>query len=451
MRDTKVQLIQAEGIENAYRRPTWAVDYHHPDWLQAVKEMQPELRHLRAFLAVADQGSANRAGAALFRAPSAVSRSIHKLEHELGVELFERRARGMLLNEYGRALLVRARRVHAEMLFARTELAALVDKGIVRNAAIFGMLTHERRVRAFVALTEQHHMPSVAESLGITQPAVSIAVRQLEDSIGVPLFERTARGMMPTPAGAALALRLKRALAEIRHAVADIASLQGITQGTVTVGALPLGRTRLLPESIAGVVAKYPGLRVATMEGSFETLAATLRAGDLDFILGALRPVEYASDLHGEPLAEDALGIVCRRGHPWTKRKRIPAADLAVARWVLPRVHTPNRMLFERALIARGLPSPNVVVETSDLAVLRGVLLNSDLLTAISPRQLSYELASGMVTLLPIPLLETRRVIGITRRTDSLASPGATILMEEIARRSAVILAPMPEKKTATA
>ena len=121
----------------------------------------------------------------------------------------------MLLTEYGRALLVRARRVYAEMQRARSELVALADKGSVRNAAIFSMLTHERRVRAFVALTELHHMPSVAESLGITQPAVSIAVRQLEDSIGVTLFERTARGMIPTPAGAALALRLKRALAEV--------------------------------------------------------------------------------------------------------------------------------------------------------------------------------------------------------------------------------------------
>jgi LysR family transcriptional regulator, regulator for genes of the gallate degradation pathway len=416
-----------------------------------VKAIQPELRHLRAFLAVADHGSAYQAGAALFRAQSAVSRSIRKLEHELGVELFERRARGMLLTEYGRSLLVRARRVRIEMQRARTELAALVEKGTVRNAAIFGMLTHERRVRAFVALTEQHHMPSVAESLGITQPAVSIAVRHLEESIGVALFERTARGMMPTPAGAALALRLKRALAEIRHAVADIASLRGITQGTVTVGALPLGRTRLLPESIAGVVAKYPGLRVATMEGSFETLAASLRAGDLDFILGALRPAEYASDLQGEPLAEDELGIVCRRDHPWAKRKRIPARDLALARWVLPRLRTPSRMLFERALTARELPVPNVVVETSDLAVLRGVLLNSDLLTAISPRQLSYELGAGLLALLPIPLRDTRRVIGITRRTDSMASPGATILMEEIVRRSPVLLASIDGKKAAVA
>src|SRR5205823_6067747 len=208
---------------------------------------------------------------------------------ELCVELFERRARGMLLNEYGRALLVRARRVHGEMQHARSEVAAVADKGSVRNAAIFGMLTHERHVRAFVALTEQHHMPSVAEDLGITQPAVSIAVRQLEDSIGIALFERTARGMIPTPAGAALALRLKRALAEIRHAVADIASLRGITQGTVTLGAPTLGRTHVLPVSIAHVVAKHPGLRVATVEGSTETLETSLRAGDLDFILGALR------------------------------------------------------------------------------------------------------------------------------------------------------------------
>jgi LysR family transcriptional regulator of gallate degradation len=340
--------------------------------------------------------------------------------------------------------------VQAEMQHARTELVAIAEKGSIRNAAIFDMLAHERRVRAFVALTEQHHMPSVAESLGITQPAVSIAVRQLEDSIGVALFERTARGMLPTPAGAALSLRLKRALAEIRHAVADIASLQGVMEGTVTVGALPLGRTRLLPESIAGVVAKYPGLRIATMEGSFEALAASLRAGELDFILGALRPAEYANDLQGEPLADDELAIVARHGHPWAGRKKIAARDLERARWILPRINTPTRMLLERALTARGLNAPDVVVETSDLAVLRGVLVNSDLLTAISPRQLSYELGAGLLDLLPFPLQDTRRVIGITRRTDSLASPGAKILMEEIARLCPKLLAPIRRKVGAT-
>jgi len=407
--------------------------------------MPPELRHLRAFLAVAEQGSANRAGAALFRAQSGVSRAVHRLEASLGAKLFERRARGMLLTEYGRALLVRAKRVHEEMQHARIEVAAIAGKEKIRNAAVFNMLVHERRLRAFVALTEQHHMPSVAESLGITQPAVSMALRELESSIGVPLFERTARGMIPTDAGAALALRVKRALAEARHAEADVAALRGITQGTVTVGALPLSRTRLLPESIAALIRRHPGLRVATVEGSFETLAASLRAGDIDFILGALRPPEYATDLAGEPLIDDELAVVSRREHPWASRKRIPDADLAQARWVLPRAKTPTRVLFERAIRARGLPAPEVMVETSDLAMLRGILHHSDLLTAISPRQLSYELGDGPLRVLPVRLPDTCRVIGITRRADSLVWPGAKLLMEEIARRARDMLnAPVP-------
>lgn len=398
----------------------------------------PELKHLRAFLAVAEQGSANRAGATLFRAQSAVSRSVHKLEEDLGVRLFERRARGMLLTAYGRTLLVRARRAQDELQRARGDLVAVTDKGSVRNASIFGMLTHERRARAFVALTEQHHMPSVAESLGITQPAISIAVRQMEDSIGVALFERTARGMLPTPAGTALAIRLKRALAELRHAVADIASLSGVTQGTVRVGALPLGRTRLLPEAIAATVSTHPGLRIETMEGSFELLAASLRAGELDFILGALRPAEYANDLESQPLLDDELALVARAGHPWVRRQQIAPADLEQARWVLPRENTPNRTLFQQAVSARGVERLEVVVETSDLAVLRGVLVNSDLVTAISARQLAYELEGGLLARLPMPLPDTRRPIGITRRSDSLASPGAKLLMEEVARRAAL-------------
>jgi LysR family transcriptional regulator of gallate degradation len=249
--------------------------------------------------------------------------------------------------------------------------------------------------------------------------------------------------MIPNQAGLALALRLKRALAETRHALADIAALRGVTQGTVTVGALPLGRTRLLPESIAGIVARHPGLRVATIEGSFETLAASLRAGDIDFILGALRAPGYASDLSGVPLADDALAIVARREHPWASRKRITREDLARARWVLPRDNTPNRTLFERALADRGLPAPDVMVETSDLAVLRGVLVNSDLLTAISPRQLAYELRAGLLQVLPFQLPDTRRVIGITQRTDSVASPGAKVLIEEIVRRCPSVLDPI--------
>jgi LysR family transcriptional regulator, regulator for genes of the gallate degradation pathway len=391
------------------------------------------IRHLRAFLAVADCGSVSKASTRLFRAQSAVTRSIRELERELGVDLFERRAQGMLLTEFGRALLRRAKAAHAELERARRDLAAGVGpKRKLGNAPLFSLFVTELRLQAFVALTEQHHMRSVAERLGITQPAVSLAVRSLEESIGVHLFTRTAMGMVPTDAGALLALRVKRALAELRNAAAEIAALNGVTQGRVTVGALPLGRTRLLPRAISQLLRKYPGLQVATVEGSFESLAAALRSGDIDFILGALRPADYASDLTGTPIVTDQLALVARSGHPLASRKRIRLADVAGMDWVLPRVGAPTRDLFEKVLVRRGFNYPRVAVETSDLALLRGILLETDLLTAISPRQLHYEFAAGLLSVLRVPLPETERVIGITMRSDSYPSPGASLLMEEI-------------------
>jgi LysR family transcriptional regulator of gallate degradation len=391
------------------------------------------IRHLRVFLAVVDTGSVTKASAVLFRAQSAVTRSIHELERQLRVELFERRARGMLLTEFGKVLLRRAKAAQSELERARRDLAVGTGpRRKLQNAPLFSLSVSELRLQAFVALTEQHHMPSVAEQLGITQPAVSIAVRYLEESIGVNLFTRTAKGMLPTEAGSLLALRVKRALAELRNAAAEISALNGVTRGRVTVGALPLGRTRLLPCAIARLLLKCPGLQVATVEGSFELLAAGLRSGDVDFILGALRPADHATDLVGEPIVTDQLALVARSGHPLVSRRRIHLSDVAGMDWVLPRNGTPTRDLFEKVLVRRGFKSPRVVVETSDLALLRGVLLETDLLTAISPRQLHYELSAGLLTALRVPLPETKRVIGITLRSDSHPSPGASLLMHEI-------------------
>lgn len=248
------------------------------------------------------------------------------------------------------------------------------------------------------------------------------------------LFDRSPKGMLPTDSGMLLALHVKRALAEVRSAAAEIAALNGVTQGIVRVGALPLGRTRLLPTAIARLLERHPGLQVATVEGSFEFLAAELRSGDVDFILGALRPAEYASDLAGEVLLEDQLAVVARHGHSLRTRKRIGFAALARYDWVLPRKGAPTRELFEEVLSRRGHARPNISVETSDLAVLRGVLLESDMLTAISPRQLHYELDAKLLVALPVPLPETKRQIGITQRADSHPSPTASLLMAEIRR-----------------
>ncbi|MES2756037.1 MAG: LysR family transcriptional regulator [Pseudomonadota bacterium] len=389
------------------------------------------LRHLRAFIAVADLGSVTRAAEALYRAQSAVTRSVHQLELALGVDLFERKASGMLCTAFGNSVLFRARRVMDEFGLGCDEIAGHATPPAPRGRVPLAML-NERRLLSFVGLADSGHMPTVAKALGISQPAVSSSINDLESGLGMALFERSSKGMMPTAAGELLVFRIKRALAELRHIEADLAALRGSTEGRVVIGALPLGRTAILPRAMCAVLARHPRLRFCTVEGPFDKLAAQLRAGDIDFVLGALRPADYASDLTGEALLTDPMALVVRSGHPLAQRRGLGLADLLAAQWVLSNHATPARALFEGAFHSQGLEPPPEAVETSDLAILRGMLMHSDAVTAISAQQLRYEIDAGLLTTLDVELPHASRVIGITQRADSHASPGALALMAEI-------------------
>jgi LysR family transcriptional regulator of gallate degradation len=390
------------------------------------------LRHLRVCLAVATAGSAAGAAESLYRVASAVTRSITELEHALGRPLFDRRARGMTLNSYGELVMARARRIEqvfAEaggQLLARGCIAASVD---VRSR--FATILNGRRLAVIATLVEKRNMALVAREFGITQPAISSALKDLEDGLSTPLLERGARGMRPTPAGDIVAFHFKRALAELRHIGPDLAASEGTLRGSIHIGALPLGRTQILPLAIASLLRRHPHLHVATVESPYDALVASLRNGDIDFILGALRG--EARDLQQEALFEDRISVIARAGHPLAGGSRIDFDALRQARWALSRQGSPSRELLERFFSGARQVPPAPAVETGDLAVLRGLLLESDMLTALSPHQLRYEIRDGSLVVLDFPLEATRRKIGITQRLGAFPSPGARALMDEIA------------------
>lgn len=402
------------------------------------------LKHLRVLVAVADSGSVTKAAEVLYRAQSAITRSIHQLEGALHIELFERKASGMLCTAPGNLVLFRARRMLAEFASACEEIAARSTGQPEVRGHVPLTLLNERRLASLLKLAESGHMPTVAKSLGISQPAVSALIHDLETSLGVALFARSSKGMLPTAPGEALVFRVKRAMAELRHIDADLAAFNGTTAGHVVVGALPLGRTALIPGAICDVLARHPQLSFSTLEASFDQLAAQLRAGEIDFILGALRADEAANDLIGEPLLSDTMALVVRAGHPLGERSGLRLADLMGEQWALSNPSALSRSPLEQSFIAQGLEPPCKAVETSDLAILRGLLLNSDMLTAISPRQFHYEISAGQLIVLDLDLPDTTKIIGITRRVDSQASPGALELMAAIRRQAVQLEAASP-------
>jgi LysR family transcriptional regulator, regulator for genes of the gallate degradation pathway len=384
-------------------------------------------------VAVARSGSVIQSSRKLRRAQSAVTRSIKELEADVGVMLFERRSQGMLVTESGRALLARINRAFFEMETAQAAFrSASVAPGLIDKAPIFSLSISVQRLLVFAELVEQHHMGAVADSLGISQPAASQSLREIETSVGCKLFVRGAGGMQPTPLGALLGMHIRRALAEIRAGEVEIHSLRGAIAGGVVVGTLSLGRTRLLPKAIIQLTRAYPNLTVSTVEGTFEHLAMRLRAGDLDFMLGALRPPEHTIGLTRDVVTHDELSLVVGSSHPLVKKRKLAFLDLAAAEWVLPPHGSPTRELLERALKAHGMSEPKVTVETADLAITRGILVGSHMITAVSAHLFHEDLQVKTLLVLPLALPETGRPIGILQRSASSPSLAAQLLMANI-------------------
>lgn len=342
----------------------------------------------------------------------------------------------MLLTAAGEVVWLRAGRVEAELQEVRSDAVRMSERGKGKVGGIEGLL-NERRLRMAVLLAEAHHMPSVARLVGTSQSAVSQAVTRLEDALGQPLFHRNATGMVPTEAGRRWTGNFERVLTELRHIPEDIAALAGIVQGVVTIGALPLARSQVLPKAIAAVRAKHPQLQVRSLESPYEELTAGLLSGRVDFIVGALRP-SAGEGLESRVLFEDKAALVARAGHPLSGRARLELDELAGFPWVLSRGGSPLRELFEQFFRVRGARPPEPAVETGDLALMRGLLVDSDMLTVLSAHQLHYEIETGQLVVLPFEMAGMERNIGVTTRRGAYLSPGARALLEEIERVAAV-------------
>jgi LysR family transcriptional regulator of gallate degradation len=299
---------------------------------------------------------------------------------------------------------------------------------------VFSLAVGQRRLDILAAFAERQQVSAAARSLQVTQPAISMALRDWESSVGVALFDRTAAGVSLNDAGRVLLLHVRRSLAELRLAAAEIAAMKGVLEGHVTVGALPFARPYMLPVAIAGLLARHPTLSFSTIEGTLESLMGGLRSGDIDLVVGALRPTAQDTEFVREELFAERMAIIARRGHPLLAGTAGSVlADAARYAWILPRAGSPTRDALSRVIELLGT-SLRVAVESSDLSVIRGLLLESDLLTAASPHLFHHELAEGLLQTLPIELPATSRPIGILRRTHDHSSPAAQLLIEEMRR-----------------
>jgi DNA-binding transcriptional LysR family regulator len=222
-----------------------------------------------------------------------------------------------------------------------------------------------RHLQLLVALDEFRHLGRTAEFLSVSQPAVSKVLNEVEKMLGLTLFTRSTRGTEPTAAGEALVRFARSVLAQYEQTRDEIAAVQSGASGRIRVGSMGAALPVLLAQAVGTLKARHARATVLVEEGDLTHLLPKLRLRELDLIVGRLEPGYAAPDLLTEPLYEERMVVVVRRGHNLARKARPGWADLAAMPCVLPPPWASLRVKIEQAFYRHGLNPPQDVIETS--------------------------------------------------------------------------------------
>jgi len=380
-----------------------------------VEAVDLNLRHLRAFAEVCRQGSITDASGVVYLSQPAITQGLAKLEGQIGAKLFLRSGRGLAPTEDGKLLRFRTERAIGMLESGTVE--AYRRARHPKPEAVTTKMTGGH-LRALIAIDSNRSFSAAARTLGLAQPTVYRAARDLELVTELKLFEKSETGTVLSRAATLLSRAARLTLAEIDQGLQEISHRQGVGVSQMRIGALPLARSTVLPEVIERMATTAPALKVQIIDGPYSELTRALRQGDLDVIVGALRSadVALASDVDQETLFEDRLGIFCGPGHPLLGSEDVPFDLLKKYRWVLPPTGAPTRRYFEGAMPDVAEAAQNGLVETSSMVMVRGLLESGQRLTIISRNQVATEVRTGLMFELPVALQDAHRPIGYTKR-----------------------------------
>jgi LysR family hydrogen peroxide-inducible transcriptional activator len=183
-----------------------------------------------------------------------------------------------------------------------------------------------RQLEYVVAVADTLGFHRAAERCHVSQPTLSAQVQQLEEVLGVRLFERDRRGVLLTRAGEEIVARARRVLLEVTDLIATATGARDPSKGAYRAGVLPTIAPYLLPEVMPAIHAGYPELTLSFREEKTEEVRGDLEDGKLDVGLVALEA--EIGDLASAPVMKDPFVVALPQGHPLTRKKRVSLADL---------------------------------------------------------------------------------------------------------------------------
>lgn len=289
-----------------------------------------------------------------------------------------------------------------------------------------------RQLLLLVALAEEGNIHRAAQVLNMTQPAASKLLKDLEDVLEVPLFERLPRGMRPTWYGETMIRHARVALASLNQAHDELTALKAGRFGQVSVGAITAPGLVLLPPAVALVKQEHPSLNVSLQIETSDVLMERLSHGKLDMLVARLFANHDKSDLRYEVLAEEPVSAITRPGHPLLNVSQLGLRDVVSAGWIVSPSGSVLRHRFELMFQEEGLEPPVNIIETSALLFITKMLQQSDMIAVVASDVARYYASHGIVSILPIDLPCHMDAFGLITRTDKLLSPAAKVMLKAL-------------------
>jgi len=281
-----------------------------------------------------------------------------------------------------------------------------------------------------VALSRLGNFHRAAEAQHISQPALSRSIRSLEDSLGVPLFERQGTGVTPTLYGEVLLRRAAAILDQTQELEREIALLQGLDAGYFAVALGAYAADLSAGRAVGELIQRHPNLRCKVELSNWRRVVDLVRGRSVDLGVAEISTLDTALDLQVETIGAHALVVYCRRGHPLLASATVSKADLDA--FPLVSIRIPPRgagLIPGKADLDEGTGDLIPHVEVDELTTARSLILGSDAFGFAAPAQIEPWLRGGDLAVLPFRPPWLKLDYGFICLRNRLPTPAAVRFM----------------------
>ncbi|MEP5728527.1 MAG: LysR substrate-binding domain-containing protein [Sulfitobacter sp.] len=282
-----------------------------------------------------------------------------------------------------------------------------------------------RQLRLLVAVGWQGSIQNAARDLGISQPAATKMIQDLELDFEVKLFERTNRGVIPTVFGETLIRHGKLIFAQVSNAAQELDDLNEGNAGRVVIGTLLAASTGVLPAAIDILLTDRPKVALKIIEGTNEVLMPGLLSGEIDLVVGRLPSHRYRDKIVQETLFEDHIHAVVGPQHPLATAAGVGFEDIKPFGWVLPPLETTLRRQVDHFFVGQQQYIPPLAIESVSYLVNRALLQSRPLIGLMPAEVAAQDIRNGHLVCLDWQVPFGQGPVGVSIRSDANLSPAA--------------------------